>query len=251
MIRLGLIGAGKWGKNYIDAVKEVGAEVKSVYGHDTTKNIPHWHLFLQEVCRYNGVIIATPPKPRCEIICELARCCIPMMVEKPLCLSLADAALICAALDPKVPFLVDYQHLFSPKYLSIRETLAGITPKVFCKARGPEVRSYSQLWDYGPHFLAMAMGLGAKLEDVELDFAVADEKMFEMRVEFPMGFSTEKLFYVGRTQRPLIHAVKAFVKAVEDGRTDDWRFGVEMSVEITRELERRSSVEKTVAIQNA
>jgi len=230
MIRLGLIGAGKWGKNYIDAAKESGvAEVIWSAGRD-------WG----EQPKADAIIVATPPDVRASII--RSRRGVPMMVEKPLCLSMADAESIRASLIPGAIFLVNYQHLFSPKYERIRRRLHGICPRVFGIASGPEVRSYSLLWDYGPHFLAMAASLGAKLEDVVMDLRVANEKSFYFQTEHDIEYSTDRLFYNGRTERPLVHAVRAFANAVQNRATNDWRFGVEMSLEITRELERRSSL---------
>jgi len=128
--------------------------------------------------------------------------------------------------------------LFSPRYLGIRERVGE---EIHCRgiASGPEVRSYSQLWDYGPHFLAMAAGICVPLEDVSIELSVSEEKKIEWQVEEVSAFSTTKHFYNGRTERPLVHAVQAFVQAVQNGATGDWRFGIEMSMAITQELERR------------
>jgi predicted dehydrogenase len=232
MIRLGIIGAGKWGKNYIDAAKESGVvEVVWSAGRD-------WRNTARG--KIDALIVATPPEPRAALIREIAEFGYPMMVEKPLCLSMADAEAIRASLLPHSIFLVNYQHLFSPRYLEIRERSNRLLGRR-CRATasGPEVRSYSQLWDYGPHFLAMAAGIGVPLEDVELDLTVDDEKVFEFRVESRATFATHRFFYNGRAERPLVHAVRAFVKAVQDCDAHDWRFGIEMSLAITQEIERR------------
>jgi predicted dehydrogenase len=233
MIRLGLIGAGKWGKNYVDAAKESGvAEVVWSAGRD-------WRNTARG--KIDALIIATPPEPRAALIREIAEFGYPMMVEKPLCLSTADAEAIRVALQPDVPFLVNYQHLFSPRYLEICRRASG---ELRCRgsASGPEVRSYSQLWDYGPHFLAMAAEIDVPLEDVSIELSVSDQKKFDWRVDEVSAFSTTKYFYDARTERPLVESVRSFAWAVHDGGTRDRRFGVEMSLEITRELERRSSL---------
>jgi len=235
MVRLGLIGAGKWGKNYIDAAKGSGvAEVVWACGKD-------WRNTARG--KIDALIVATPPEPRAALIRELAEFGYPMMVEKPLCLSMADAEAIRVALQPDVPFLVNYQHLFSPRYLEIRERSNGLERRCRATAGGPEVRSYSQIWDYGPHFLAMTAGIGVPIESVTIELGVCEQKVFEWLVEEAGSFSTTRHFYNGRTERPLVHAVRAFAKAVKDGGTNDWRFGVEMSVAITCELERRSEEE--------
>jgi predicted dehydrogenase len=228
VVRLGLIGAGKWGKNYIDVAEAAGARVTWACGRN-------WRE--AAAGKIDALIIATPPEPRAALIRELAQYGYPMMVEKPLCLSMADAEAI--RLSQSHVFLVNYQHLFSPKYDWMRQRLNGICPRVFGVASGPEVRSYSLLWDYGPHFLAMAAGLGAKLEDVMLDLKVSDGKSFRLQAEHDIGHSTVRFFYNGRTERPLVHAVRAFANAVQNRATNDWRFGIEMSLAITRELERR------------
>jgi predicted dehydrogenase len=266
VIRLGLIGAGAWGKNYIEAAKETGiAEVVWSAGRD-------WG----DQPRVDALIIATPPEVRTEII--LSQRGVPMMVEKPLCLSTREAESIRDSwLDPdrSAPFLVDYVHLFSPAYERLRtvvqEQLGRV--RVYGRTSSDVVRGYSPLWDHGCHDLAMCLGFGLE-KPVHVSSAKSEDGSHQdMDVHFDSGDAAHvrvsrgpkgKTLVVmcggmgavydagsgtlevnGRvvevsTERPLTRAVKAFAEAVRDGGTDDWRFGIESSIEITRMLEQVS-----------
>jgi predicted dehydrogenase len=274
MIRLGLIGAGRWGKNYITAAKESGlAEVVWTAGRD----------WMSQSRNVDGVIVATPPEVRGSICAKLWGDGVSLMVEKPLALDLKTVELLRdCGLKPHRPFLVDYVHLFSPAYerlrMLVREREGRV--RVYGRASGPTKRSYSLLWDHACHDLAMCLGLDHRFGKIR--FAVAhhfDENVAEMDVDFEDGSGSEVravahiraslserkmrqfivlcgtwgAMYDGIAstlevngvpqldiplEQPLTRAVRAFAQAVKDGGTDDWRFGIDSSMAITRVLER-------------
>jgi predicted dehydrogenase len=260
MIRLGLIGLGAWGKNYIVAAKESGLAEVVWAGRE-------W----QECPAVDGMIIATPPEPRGDII--LSNRYTPMMLEKPVCLSLEKLKAVCSMVSPGLVLLVDYVHLFSSSYeelrMLVRERPGRI--RIYGRSVGPTVRDYSLLWDHAPHDLAMCLGFGLDIgshsavahridsgtEELDLNFdddaiahirsAVRPEK-FRQLVVLCGSWSAVYDGCAGTlhvngtrvavdTERPLIRAVRAFAQAVKDGGTDDWRFGIDSSVVITRVLE--------------
>jgi predicted dehydrogenase len=264
MIRLGLIGPGTWGKNYIAAVRGSGnAELSWVASRD-------W----MEQPKVDGIIVATPPGPRANIIRSQSG--VPMMVEKPLCLALKEAEmlrtrtiLVPGVLVAEVPmsdiFLVDYVHLFSPAFEELRNRFR-ISPAasvyIHVESSSPTVRDYSLLWDQAPHALAMILALGFTVEDAvvhgnRLTLKLSNNgfaRVFVSTGETSFRFSVEAIGFdalydrhgtldaggeriVEPSELPLMRAVRAFAKAIEDGGTDDWRFGIESSVEITRVLE--------------
>jgi predicted dehydrogenase len=264
VIYLGLIGAGAWGKNYIDAAKETGiAEVVQ-----TERN---WRIGTN----VDAFVIATPPEPRADLICDIINGIgtpPPMMVEKPLCLSIREAERVRTFLDPKIPFLVDYTHLFSPAYERLRSFVQQHPGRirVYGRTSSHAVRTHSPLWDHAPHDLAMCLGLG--LEKIVHATAAksADGSHWDMDVHFDCGAAAHirvsqgpkhktmvvmcggmggvynaddgslqingKPVEVSR-ERPLTRAVRAFAEAVRDGGTDDWRFGIDSSMSITKALE--------------
>jgi predicted dehydrogenase len=268
VIRLGLIGAGVWGKNYIAAAKETGiAEVVWTAGRD-------WHgIWTAPV---DAVVVATPPEPRAEICTALVDRNFPVMAEKPLSLSGREVELIKSELDNEIrgrlPFLVDYTHLFSPAYEALRAIIQRSLGRVrvYGRTSSPVERSYSPLWDHGCHDLAMCLGLGlekpihvsaAKSEDgthqdMDVQFDSGDAAHIRvsrgpkgkqlivmcgsMGAVYDAGSGTLEVngkLEVESVEKPLTRAVRVFAQAVKDGGTDDWRFGIESSMEITRMLE--------------
>ena len=274
MIRLGLIGCGAWGKNYVAAAEESGV---AVITHAVSRSAERlskpmacfadWHDILGEPL--DGFIVSTPPEPRAEIILELAQSNMPMMVEKPLCLSSQEAIAIQSVLGD-APFLVDYVHLFAPAYEELRERVGDLDGRMRCYGRssGPTKRSYSLLWDHAPHDLSMCLGLGAAhavkadVRDMAGDGGVELNVQFEGDIDARLRFSygqkrrefsvtcgghgfgydgddgslvidgVSKLF----TEKPLTRAVRCFAEAIRTGKTN-WRFGIDDSVTITRVLE--------------
>jgi len=264
MIRLGLIGAGKWGKNYITAAKESGlarVEVQASW---------EWRIALGSGLLINGVIVATPPGPRPDICRELAKKGYPMMVEKPLCLTMKDVEQL--RNDGGALKLVDYVHLFSPAYERLRKLVCDRPGRlrIYGRSSGPTQRDYSLLWDHACHDLAMCLGFGVdpahpatahQVNDTtqELDITFSDD----VHGHFRVGLRPEKvkqlsvlcgswsavydgiagtldvngMRVVTDTEYPLTRAVRAFAQAVKDGGTDDWRFGIDSSVTITKVLE--------------
>lgn len=166
MIRLGLIGCGRWGRNYVQAAHEAG---NCAVTHVAGATWPHgveavastdWRRL--QNARVDAFIVATPPSTHAEICTELLALGRPVMVEKPMALGVLDAVAIAdAAIASGAPLLVNHQHLFAPAYEELRERSSGWSSRVVVSAaggRGP-VRDYSALWDYGAHDVAMFLGL--------------------------------------------------------------------------------------------
>lgn len=176
MIRLGLIGCGKWGWRYVPSALEAGnAKVTHVarVSKDLTPEqssglvecvlFKDWHDMAD--APVDAFVVATPPESHAEICAHLLDLGRPVMVEKPMVLSVPHAlTLQSLAVKSGVPFLVNNVHLFAPAYEILREKVLSLSDKrfrVYARAgnSGPH-RSYSALWDYGPHDVAMCLGLG-------------------------------------------------------------------------------------------
>jgi predicted dehydrogenase len=116
-------------------------------------------------CPVDAVVVATPPDSHEEICEHFLSKGIPVMVEKPMALTVGAAlAIKDAASKTGAPVLINNVHLFAPAYGVLREKVQALSDRrfrVYARAgsSGPH-RSYSALWDYGPHDVAMCLGLG-------------------------------------------------------------------------------------------
>ncbi len=169
MLRLGLVGFGKWGRNYVRAALAAGnAQVCEVV-------LPEGSMRAEEArgqglqvrhgiddLAVDAVVVAAHPSTAPDLCEQLLRRGIPVMVEKPAALSVDAAQRIVAAAQRSKPVcLVAHQHLFATAYEHIRSHVQvdGDT-RIITRAGGPgPYRDYPPLWDYGPHDAAMIWGL--------------------------------------------------------------------------------------------
>ena len=172
-LRLALAGAGRWGRNYIRTIAALPelrlVRVASANGATPglvprgCEVVDHWRKLL-DPAELDGVIIATPPVSHAEIARAAIGAGIPILVEKPLALSAADArAVRQLAAEKRVPLLVEHTHLFSPAFRALKELVGrhGGAREIRSAAsnRGPYRRDVSVLWDWGPHDVAMCLDL--------------------------------------------------------------------------------------------
>lgn len=194
MIRLGLIGCGQWGWRYISAASEAGnAEVTHVsrvserHRYDDTvtsllagvKVVGNWRDMLNEPI--DAFIVATPPDTHAEICAHLLDLGRPVMVEKPLALSIPHALTIeDLSRSSGAPFLINNLHLFSPAYVTLRDIFLDARPsrcKIYARGGGAgPYRSYAPIWDYGPHDLSMILNLGLGHPTFVDSFQMSDER---------------------------------------------------------------------------
>lgn len=172
MLRLGLVGFGKWGRNYVRAAMAAGnalvAEVLLPEGSLRAEEARGQGLLVRhgiDDLAVDAVVVAAHPSTAPDLCEQLLRRGIPVMVEKPAALSVDAAQRIFAAAQHSQPVcLVAHQHLFSVAYEHIRNH-AQIDGQTRINTRaggdGPH-RDYPPLWDYGPHDAAMILGLLGK-----------------------------------------------------------------------------------------
>lgn len=161
---IGLIGGhGKWGQNYLKLADQLNIQFKVAGRNDWTS------LISSKTC--DGIIIATPPESHVDIAIECLKNNIPVMIEKPLSLSLDDALKL-KQYENNAPILVNHLHLFSPAF---EKMCSMINPNeiiniesVGCN-KGP-YRSYSSLLDYGCHDIAMGLFLFKSINLPKIDY---------------------------------------------------------------------------------
>lgn len=218
MIRLALVGAGKWGRNYIQAALDSGvAEVTDLVGR--ADRIPN---------DVDAVVIATPPWAHLERCSEALAMGLPVLVEKPATLTTEDADGLVILEEASSAFvLVGHQHLFAEGYEALR---AQGTPREasawFC---GPVRRDYPEEWDYGAHAVACLLGLGMAPGARNAPWFI---NIQNNRVARVMADGIAYDAYESRAEPPLTRQVRAFANAVKSGGTDDYRFGAKWAVDV-------------------
>ena len=169
LLQLGLIGAGRWGRNFINTIKRIdGMELVAIVSENSeTRNFanesiiyPHWNDLLK--LGLDGVIIATPPKYHYEMGLPFLKNKIPLIIEKPLCLSVKDAIkLKNIALKNGVFVLIDHTQLFNPAFIKLKEIKEQYGKINYIHAEGmnfgPFRQDVSVLWDWSPHEIAMCL----------------------------------------------------------------------------------------------
>jgi predicted dehydrogenase len=172
-VRLGLAGAGRWGRIYIRSIAALdGARLACVASRnpETAALVPagcrvagDWRELLDPAA-IDGLIIATPPATHAQIACAAIARGIPVLIEKPLALSSAEARTILdAARKSRVHALTEHTHLFSPAFRALKglvERYGGVREiRGEAGNRGPYRKDVSVLWDWGPHDVAMCLDL--------------------------------------------------------------------------------------------
>lgn len=176
-VRLGLIGAGRWGRCYIETIKSIGGvnlEVVASRNPETGALVPgkrvvsDWRELLN--VDLDGVIIASPPASHGKIVRAFATEGIPVMVEKPLCLNLAEAYDLKALVETKeIPVMVDHTQLFHPAYKVLKDCAKDLGKVRFIRSEGmafgPFRPDVPVLWDWAPHDISLCLDLLAKIPD--------------------------------------------------------------------------------------
>lgn len=218
MIRLALVGAGKWGQNYIRAALDSGvAEVTDLVGRADriTRDV-------------DAVVIATPPWAHLERCAEALALGLPVLVEKPATLSLVDAQGLEALEAVSDAFvLVGHQHLFAEGYEALRAQ--GTPQTAYAEFCGPVRRDYPEEWDYGAHAVACLLGLGMVPGARNAQWSIGIQNARVARVTAD-GLTYDA--YESRVEPPLTSQVRAFANAVKSGGTDDYRFGARWAVDV-------------------
>lgn len=205
-IRLGLIGAGRWGRNYIKTI----AALEGVRLARLTSRNPESVALVDSGCiisadwrelitcsDLDGVIIATPPALHAEMARAAVAAGLPVLVEKPLTLSLAEAQDLRDFVAARAGYvMVGHTHLFHPAYRALKQIAPqyGAVRAIRAEAgnHGPFRPEVPVLWDWGAHDIAMCLDLlgtlpaqsNARVVDRrQLDEGVGE--IVEIRLDFP------------------------------------------------------------------
>jgi predicted dehydrogenase len=172
-LRLGLIGIGAWGCNYVRTITAIeGAHLAAVLNRRGALSVA-----LSPDCRVaqdwgefvapddlDGVIVATTPATHAEFLVAAAAIGLPVLVEKPLTQGRQDADRVRAALFGKQAIVrVEHTYLYHPGFRALLAEAARLGPvrSIVSSAGnfGPYRDDVPVLWDWGAHDLAMCLTL--------------------------------------------------------------------------------------------
>lgn len=179
MIKLALLGCGKWANNYIDNINVLSnyAEIKYLYSRSSSsylslkqkpKNDHSWTWDLNKILNdpeIQGVIIATPPDTHYNLALSVIQAGKHVLCEKPFVLENNQAEeLFKLAETNKVSLVVNFIHLWNKFYQDIYRD-KNISPdnieKIIFEVEAPNQNRehHSVLYDWASHDLAMLLHL--------------------------------------------------------------------------------------------
>jgi predicted dehydrogenase len=172
-VRLGVIGAGRWGRNCIRTVATLErVQLAGVASRNpaTRALVPEecavsedWRVLLQSHA-LDGVVIATPPPLHAVMALHAIDAGVAVLVEKPLAMDIGEARSVRdRARQRGVVAMVEHTHLFSPAYRALKsiQPRLGAIRQIRADAgnHGPYRPDVPVLWDWGAHDVAMCLDL--------------------------------------------------------------------------------------------
>lgn len=205
MIRLGLLGAGRWGRTMLSTLPRVTGVKLTRIGSRNPESArlmkgSSVHEDWREVVKapdVDAVLVATPPPLHATMVATALAAGKPVFVEKPLTLDPSEAReLLRLAEHLKGLVLVDHIYLFHPAYQALRRRVRAGRLKAIRSTggnHGPFRKETRALWDYGAHDVALCLDLAGKPLSVGAK-RLASRRMLggsaenvEFRLEFPGG----------------------------------------------------------------
>lgn len=166
---LALIGAGKWGKNYLKSCNYLpGVRM----GYICTKNGPIKIEDLLKKGDIDGFIIATPTSTHFKLAKLIIENDKNVLIEKPVTDSSVSTKLLLQLLrkHPKSKVLAGHIQLYNPAYQALKKNIrrvGKIKKLTFSGLGSPTRHDTSVFWDWGPHPLYMFIDLIGKKATVK------------------------------------------------------------------------------------
>lgn len=175
-LRVGVIGAGAWGKNHVRTVATLAdAELAAVCDADPktrerlARQYPAVHItgdVADLLGRVDAVVIASPAATHARVALQCIEAGKPCLVEKPFALSTGDAEAVArAAATRDVPVLAGHLLVFHPAVERLRALVQGgdlgrIYYLYGLRVNLGQVRAdENALWSFGPHDVSVALYL--------------------------------------------------------------------------------------------
>ena len=207
-VRLGLIGGGRWGRNYVKTIAALDG-VRLVRLADPDPDT--WAVVeggsavtadWREVAAaddLDGVIVAAPPALHAGMVRAAVEAGRAVLVEKPLTLDVGEADRLRAFVAGRGGLvMVDHIHLFNPAFRRLKALAAESGPVREIHAvmgnHGPYRTDAPVLWDWAPHGVAMCLDLlGTAMPEVTAERAETRTvegivgEILDLHLRFPGG----------------------------------------------------------------
>lgn len=201
MIRLALIGTGRWGQKFISTVSKMDSCRITHLCAKTWRTLDSFPNSFQKTNHYqdllkivdiDGAIIATPASTHFLIAKEFLARGIPLLVEKPFTTSHAEARSLQKKMKENSKLMVGHEYLFNPAYLVVKKMVLHKKGIQFIHTQagawGPFRRDTSCLWDWGPHDVAMIIDLLGGLPKSVSAWGIGDDVVWA-KFSFASGIS--------------------------------------------------------------
>lgn len=232
MINLALIGAGTWGKNYIETLNEMpGVRLKYICtkSSETLNKLDKKYLKTTDFreifnkADLGGVIIATPNSAHFEILSEAIKKDLSVLIEKPLVESYSQAKKL-NELSKKSKSYVQVGHIymFDPAFIKAKEEIKKIGKMRYVAFEGtgnfPIRKNTSVLWDIGVHAVSLCLDVVSKnpisikasgvsslypntefIDFSEIEIEFEDELKAFIKVSWMFPFKKRELVVVGQS----------------------------------------------------
>ena len=131
VVRVGVVGTGNIGSQHIQllqSLKITGAQLAATAsrsGPNLQTEVPHFKDYLEMFSQadINAVVIATPTMSHVEIARAAIQCDLPVLMEKPLAMSVGQAEKLLALVPDHLPFAVMLSQRFDPAYARLKQLL--------------------------------------------------------------------------------------------------------------------------------
>jgi predicted dehydrogenase len=172
-LRLGLVGAGRWGRNYIRTIASLPGLRLSRLASGNPESaglVPtgcaifaDWRDLVGSG-ELDGLIVAAPPATHAQIASAAIEAGLPVLIEKPLTLDLDEARMLLERAKAHGSLaMAAHTHLCHPAYRALKSRLPGFgaVREIRSEASnvGPFRRDAPVLWDWGAHDVAMCLDL--------------------------------------------------------------------------------------------
>jgi predicted dehydrogenase len=175
-VRIAVIGAGPWGRNHVRTIAALPeaelagvCEVHPGRREEISRRYPGV-LVTEDLDRVlsgaDGVVVATPAATHGKVAKEVIERGLPVLVEKPFALTVAEAESVAALAAARgVPVVVGHLLLYHPAIERLRAmVLAGELGEIYYlysqRVNLGQVRpDENALWSFGPHDVSVAVHL--------------------------------------------------------------------------------------------
>lgn len=161
MLRIALIGLGRWGTKIYNTLKSLeGVEVAVFDVKEADEK--------KEAAQFDGVIVATPGATHAEVALPFIQAGLPTYIEKPITTSLTEAKGLQRAAEKSGAMIFSgHIHRYNPAYLVAKERVkkAGKIRYLYFEGtnNGPYRDDMSAMWDWAPHDVYLTIDLMGKL----------------------------------------------------------------------------------------